>query len=887
MVIDALVVKKQHRAQALSLLCTFVRHQPPHLYEALKTDLMDHLLQCLMIDTSTTVVSLALTTLIMFLPHVPSSLVHYLPRLFAVYARIMCWEKADPERLNDETSAESGEESPVHSPIAEPAMFVDPTWDILPRSSDTADSMAPDLTHLFTFLYGLYPLNFMNFIRKPSKYLRDAKHPGAEGLKLDTNAIHHRSEQFRRVHLLHPHFYTMTVEAELADTNRFLESEPADVVAQCMGLCAAVPAVLNDPGPPPTGKLPGIPQSARTATEDIPAQSLAEDGANGSSEPASPTSRLHSWRDTQSTTVSFSAQESMKMMRKSSQHSRSRRSSRATSRRSSPNRTPHGSYPHDSPTLPAHIIHSASDTKLKDMLQAQESLRTNLRNDSNASLSTQEAPRLDAYIQSLAQAPNARSPALRPTANGGSSNTAFLQREILLLKNDLNFERYLKQQHLSHIGQLQHKYIREATVEAETQKLINNNKTLKLKQEEAKKTLATLRKETTASKNHAKKWEAELNAKAKSLREDQRKWKADEESLRRELQEARQEGDQLKSLVVETEAKELLSRQKLQSVEANLGELEKLRAEVEILNKRLKDFEAREEQFEFGRQNEEIARTQLETLRLKFKARNGEVEKMKVAYDERLAELADRLEQAQQSPAHSPQAFQAMLDSALASGHARFVQLKRLYNHLLSRYADLEMKYMELQTQVERPEGESYDGSGDSSGPMHSIGQDLSLGQMGDEFDFFGGRRGGGDDGMEPRSRKASATSTHDGWGTTSYNGGTSTHPINVKFPNPPARLESLEDYGQMDGMMSGGNGGINAGGYGSMSGHTSYHGANTRDRMTPFEHSLAPLRSRGRDSDGSSEHSANTKAKIKASSQVRVYGRGGFATILLLMTAC
>src|SRR5215470_9808115 len=88
--IDALVVEKEYRSQALGLLGTFVRFQPPHLHQVLQTPLLEHLLKCLTVDTSTTVLSLALTTLVMFLPHIPNSLVPYLPRLFIVYSRILC-----------------------------------------------------------------------------------------------------------------------------------------------------------------------------------------------------------------------------------------------------------------------------------------------------------------------------------------------------------------------------------------------------------------------------------------------------------------------------------------------------------------------------------------------------------------------------------------------------------------------------------------------------------------------------------------------------------------------------------------------------------------------------------------------------------------------------
>lgn len=73
-------MQKAYRAQTLTLLCEFVQSQPPHLHVVLETSLFDNIVCCLQYDTSTTVVTLAVTALTMLLPNVPSSLVPYLPK---------------------------------------------------------------------------------------------------------------------------------------------------------------------------------------------------------------------------------------------------------------------------------------------------------------------------------------------------------------------------------------------------------------------------------------------------------------------------------------------------------------------------------------------------------------------------------------------------------------------------------------------------------------------------------------------------------------------------------------------------------------------------------------------------------------------------------------
>ncbi|KAI9787214.1 MAG: hypothetical protein M1839_003449 [Geoglossum umbratile] len=868
--IDALVVEREYRSQALSLLGTFVRFQPPHLHQVLQTPLLEHLLTCLMVDTSTTVLSLALTTLVMFLPHIPNSLVPYLPRLFIVYSRILCWERYSPARSDESEDADR--------PMPKPGSISDPTWGKLDYSFDSTDSTIPELVHYFTFLYGLYPLNFMSYIRKPYKYLQNARFPGADEADLDEVAIRHRTEQFQQIHLLHPNFFNMTVEAELTDLNRWMKSEPADVVAECMGLCATIPSCPDDPGPPPTAKLPDIPE-AFVPTEDIPMQSLLsmdEEGLTVGNEVGSlGECRPHSnWRNTQSTLavshLSYGAPEHLQILRKSSQHSNSHHSSRSNgthSRKESPAFKARDNAL-DSPTLPAHLVGSNTEAKLQDMLHTQESLRSSvhqsLPNESVNSLNPQEAPSpgLDAYINSLAQSTVARSPAARPASSDAQGNIAFLQREVMLLRNDLNFERYLKQQHISHIGQLQRKHIREATVEAETQNLINTNRALKLRLEESKLSYAKLRKETMASKNHAKKWEAELNARIRTLREEQKQWRAEEEAVRRELRSARQECDHLRRLVVESEAKELLSKQKLQSLDSNLAALDQLRNEVEMLSARLRRYEAKEDEYEMAKQNEENVITELETMRLKMRAREGEREKMRRSYEQRITELESRVNSKGNPIPSSPSAgFQSMLDSALAASHSRFAHLKKAHNHLLARYSELEMKLIELQAfnEIQAPPNSS----GSNGRTRSNFRDDIHPLERDDASVDFRRRQHAFSDPLalpEEYSTRGHLTSA--------------TGNISSSYPNPQTNMRPNTPKHQKYPVSN--------------------SGSPVAERNTPFEASLAPisswktqqsvpdsiLSSNDNGSVHSVEDTKGSKPKIKPTSEVRVYGRGGVQNI-------
>jgi DNA-dependent RNA polymerase auxiliary subunit epsilon len=197
----------------------------------------------------------------------------------------------------------------------------------------------------------------------------------------------------------------------------------------------------------------------------------------------------------------------------------------------------------------------------------------------------------------------------------------------MLLKNDLNFERYLKQQHLSHIGHLQRKHIKESTAEAETQNLINTNKTLKAKLEEAKKAYAASRQEALKSKNQAKKWEAELSTKFRALREEQKAWR--QETTSQALEASRAEAEHLQKLLEDSEAEGLRARQKLQNMNVNIDEVNKLRTFVDHLSNKLTDYDSRAQEFEMQRHNEENALQQVESMKIRLTSRDQELQEMK------------------------------------------------------------------------------------------------------------------------------------------------------------------------------------------------------------------------------------------------------------------
>ncbi|KAF2273544.1 uncharacterized protein EI97DRAFT_435968 [Westerdykella ornata] len=672
--LDSLLVRKETRIQALNLLSGFVRLQPPHLYLVLETPLIEHLEKCLLFDTSSTAIDLALLNLIMLLPHIAPSLTSdfHLAKLFLIYSRVLCWDKitatSNPRSLDQQSEG-------LQDQGSQEEMNADQDWEQLPQSTAYPDGAPPTILHYFTFLYGLFPLNFMSFLRKSRKYLKSQNFPGAQDLDLDQDLIQSRSEPYRRVHVLHPNLFTTTIEDELAE-NRWAKADPADIVTECMDLCMAVSTSLCDPGPPPTSQLPPLPVPPVPETENptTPKEDTGDDNNDGAV----------SWRNTQSTMFSPSA-------------------TGAPGDGPPPPTSPKspGSASElvkpldvmDSPILPPAKVENKpglfGDSLMNNPLQL--NAPAHRIGDFAQTVSTATADQMESYFR--------------------EQSMAALQREVMLLRNDLNFERYLKQQHLAHIGQLQRKHIKEATDAAETQNLINANRTLKARLAKANELYAQLKKETLTSRSQSKKWEVELSSKVKALREDQKVWQSSEDELRYELKKTQQDCEHLKRMVEKAEAEQLRAEQRSRALEFELQDYGNLRRELEAMQERTISFQDQGQEMDELIHERDQLRLDLEAANMRLNSRDRERERAIRTYGNRIAELEKQLANARKEPVQSgqlPSSVQQMIDSALAASNAKLQSLKKIHRKLQDDFIELQMKHQELEAQLEADQGRKW-----------------------------------------------------------------------------------------------------------------------------------------------------------------------------------
>lgn len=653
--LDDLVVRADTRLQGLTLLSSFLRNQTPHLYTVIHTPLVDSLLKCLMNDTSTTILSVALTSLIMLLPHIPGSLTPRLPRLFLIYSRLLCWERFSALSSISQKNLVTDDRYPADDERDSGDVGLDASWEKARPQDGVIEATTPELMTYYTYLYGLYPLNFMDYIRKPRRYLKNANFPSADDFDLDRAVIRSRSDQFRQAHLLHPNFLNMTIDDEKIDT-KWPKMDPADVVADCHSLCVNARPMMLSPGPPPTGKLPPLPP--------IPSS------RNGSLSPALSHTSLRSgggssWREGNSARISGTTVD---------------------------------------PESPILGPEDESESRQPRSKGSRERSISDLRD---------EFPLPASGLGSL------KSPA-KEVPEQPQTNVAYLQREVTLLRNDLNFERWHKSQYSQHIAQLMRKAVKDATVEAETLNLINANRALKQQLDQVRSAREATIKDANLTRKQANNLEHNLTERFQKMKKEQEVWAADMEELRR----LRVEMKHYRDLLSASEARELNKSHQLEIMQRDIDSMADLQRQLKEARQKIREFEYREFEMVQTQREAEFLLSENSTLQNKVQRLEDDQE-----HNDHLTEPSVRSgrrpmsQSYQRSLAASPSDSESSpaviaMSQALADAQGKLATLKKIHSRLMEKHADLELEMATMQGHASHDRNNSVVSRGDDGSMM-------------------------------------------------------------------------------------------------------------------------------------------------------------------------
>lgn len=247
-----------HRQLSFSLTSQFVSQNPTSNIGAIaNTNLLNTLLNSLLYDTSQTALNIGSKVLAMVVPYIASKLTNNMIfKLFLIYGRLACWNSFNYDFSLPKSSQKSKEqnthiESKVSSvdDIAQ-KLPVPKGWRLISKAFDLPEIQLIDVAPLFTSLYGLWPSNFLSFIREPTEFI--IKRTNATSLNekdiskssesvpfpdvWNSSCISDRSLQLFYSHCINPLLIRFTIDQELNPKSISSVGTPIELATFCNSL---------------------------------------------------------------------------------------------------------------------------------------------------------------------------------------------------------------------------------------------------------------------------------------------------------------------------------------------------------------------------------------------------------------------------------------------------------------------------------------------------------------------------------------------------------------------------------------------------------------------------------------------------------------------------
>ncbi|KAL2316275.1 Hamartin [Schizosaccharomyces pombe] len=640
------------RIPILSVMVEVIRRQGPRLYEIPQTGFYDLVLKCAEFDTSPILLSYALSFILMILSHICNSLDDSLYRLFCIYIR---FSMIDPTSGFPSSTA-SGNWEVFHDFMSTYASTTTSQTDSSYNDvHDIVGSSQPDYlesldySQLFSILYALYPINFLEFLRDPKLYA--SKHNFQIRYSFNQDLLSTKSDGLLGRHLAHSNFLKYTAETELTDKSRWTRLDSIAVVALCNSLNAV--GIAESVMDPFGGKLPTTYEETSSATGLLAYPNESHDIA---SEPFS-----ISWP--QNPSISGS-------------------------------------------------VHSATTFDKAQLSNTEDSY-------DNISHGTSYSEGVSSIHMVKGERGSNNLELTSESLSSTNDTIRRLQRELLFLQNELRFEKFVRQQHLQNIGKLHREHILDMAVESERQKLLLTNKRYKAQIELLNSEIDKHRSESQAALNRRVKWENDFNNKIKALREEKKAWKSEESELKSSIESLISQLESIRNSQIDIAFSKNQLELKLQLYETKLKEYEQHLSCVNISKKQvssssdtsfgntkmdssmiLSNSEAVSDEQERELIESEKHRMKLESENLHLQANiellKKDLEAINVVYEAKIFDLEKRLSSEANAPElHNP--VNLNYDAQLS----KISEIKENYDELLTRYRELEGKFLESQAEVE------------------------------------------------------------------------------------------------------------------------------------------------------------------------------------------
>ncbi|GAA5897630.1 hypothetical protein JCM8208_000217 [Rhodotorula glutinis] len=676
-----------------SLLLSFLARHSAKAYHALSTPLVAHLITAALTVSSVATVSLALKCLDIFVATLPVIIGEHLFGIMAVYARAVSWETA--QDLEDD-----GDD---HNPTEDLSPFL-----------NVDDDKVPNPTGLFTVLYGIYPVNFTAFLRDANAYLRDKAWPGALGdgvIDVSSVMVRTRSEPILRTHTLHPDLFGGDAAKELTDTKRWARLEAADVRAQCdRNVAQPIMAAADDwrgamtvaeheadEAQPPSARSGGFEPVEEGVPLDSSTSATPKATSPGPSRSASrAVSRVRS--ATPSTTGTASPVRVSTPLMPATTHftnfqalqstaasptSMSPARHRSGSRFRVASNTSDGGGPEWPGTLELSGMHGAPVAHPHAHAHPLPPSTMSRRSSGVASHGTG----VGLLSPELVPVGSTRGVSPAPT----TAHIVKLERDVLLLKGEVDFQNYLKQLHLQHMGTLHREKVLESGAEAERQSSFRTIRTLRAQLRATQNALDQLRSEQAATKANWTAHIADLRDKLSTLREQRMRWDHDEKMLQAEVADWKDRFDKKGKELVEEGSALFDLRNQVSLDEKKLSRIAEYEHRIEALTKTLAICDADLVKFVEQRKEMNLLVGEWKKSELLRETVEQESKHLKKA----LRTMENDLAEARRSAASSA-GLGAGTASSLSSSKGELVQLRREMERLRVRNLELEERLADV-----------------------------------------------------------------------------------------------------------------------------------------------------------------------------------------------
>lgn len=222
-----------YRLDIVSLVSSEISIYTTENNQILNTGLWDTLLEGLLLELNEGIVVSQLSILVMLIPQIQVG--SFLNKLFTIYVRISCWDEV--RKINFDSYVQLLK----HKSVPLQLFPLEPANEYLHSKMDHL------LLHLGTILYGLFPLHFSQFCQNPISTIKNDSNVSnivTESIHLQEGPLLDKLQSQYRSFLVHPTFLNInniSLEGELQDPLSWISYKedtvgPVEISLACFGL---------------------------------------------------------------------------------------------------------------------------------------------------------------------------------------------------------------------------------------------------------------------------------------------------------------------------------------------------------------------------------------------------------------------------------------------------------------------------------------------------------------------------------------------------------------------------------------------------------------------------------------------------------------------------